>query len=550
MEIAINKRLTSLFCKQTEKVLDICSEIDLEVKKRIGERFKNATSYNSFLIFCCDIGRLDIVYYLLNYIDIESPLLSSFILEKPNIKRIKDFSKYPSISKLQKESIHEFNCENGVSLKAFFFKKLNEYKLRKEVSYIDNMYLSFIVNLLFSIKEVKFSEEECVEIIYYFKKAIKCENIRKQVITLLVFDYAIRHRLDSFFTPPARNFNYLTDIQSAITNTALLSEEFRSSYFTLFSNRVKYDNSLSVKKDMKVAVCVSGMYRNHERALISIKENLIDPLEADVFIHTWDNMAYWPGYGGSPSCGRTLGSEAEKLLPRKYTHNLLHLQKYLPLSTEILKKPLLQKNNIEVLNRYLNPLEMIIENEKKFEESLANPEGFKKARGSLNQIKMFWGIKQSFDLALKKGGYDVIIRIRPDVVVLEPYNKDFFSNVDSSTLYSRVTARYGIRDLVFHSDDIVAYSLSKFVSQMIDRQEVSPFEKFPLSDSHALLALWVFSNKLTLNSKRIRTSLEANPIVKLKGLAEAMELDFSSLKDSEKMELQEFCDYVDKTYGC
>ena len=60
----------------------------------------------------------------------------------------------------------------------------------------------------------------------------------------------------------------------------------------------------------KVAICISGIYRNHINGIRKIKNNLIDPLGADVFIHTWDEKAIWLGNGGSPALSRLFDSKA------------------------------------------------------------------------------------------------------------------------------------------------------------------------------------------------------------------------------------------------
>lgn len=49
----------------------------------------------------------------------------------------------------------------------------------------------------------------------------------------------------------------------------------------------------------KVAVCISGMYRCGNLALDSLYENIIKPLDADVFFHSWKEMQDWPGLGGA-----------------------------------------------------------------------------------------------------------------------------------------------------------------------------------------------------------------------------------------------------------
>lgn len=43
---------------------------------------------------------------------------------------------------------------------------------------------------------------------------------------------------------------------------------------------------------MKVAICLSGHFRNFEHTHASLMNSVIRPLQADVFIHTWNKLGY------------------------------------------------------------------------------------------------------------------------------------------------------------------------------------------------------------------------------------------------------------------
>jgi hypothetical protein len=44
---------------------------------------------------------------------------------------------------------------------------------------------------------------------------------------------------------------------------------------------------------MKVAVCLSGFYRTGDICFPFLKNNILDPLNADVFISTWEQLGFW-----------------------------------------------------------------------------------------------------------------------------------------------------------------------------------------------------------------------------------------------------------------
>ena len=546
-----NKGLLDLIANTGEPdslVLSIKLGIDKAIKAVFDQRLKSANHYNNFLVFCCDVGRLDVVYYVLHFVDHENELLKAYIVERPNIQRIIDFSEVSDIARLQQLSMHEISQNDATLLKEHFLICMREMRESQEPLFLDNMVLSFSLLLLLRSGYLLLDCSECIEIINYFKNVDKTEQIRRNVCYLSILDYVLKHNLTGFFTLPKQHFNHLTYVQYAITSTAFLDKSLKENLFSIFKNKIKAENSLKISRKLKVAICISGLYRNHPESLESIKEKLIDPLEADVFIHTWSEMSYWTGYGGSPSCWRTLGHEAQATLPKAYHQDLMTLKPLLPQTTNILKTPLMRENNIDLFQRILNPKEIIVENEADFIASLTNPEGFTKLRGTHNQIKMFWGIKQSFDLALKADKYDVIIRIRPDMTVVNQIEPSFFDGIENNVFYSRVWPTTGITDSLFYSTDSVAYTFSRFVDQMMEKQELSPFDNYPRYDSHALFASWVYANNYGLEPKYIAGIIQVNPITKLDGLSEALDQDFHALTADKKLALKDFVEHLRVVY--
>jgi len=47
---------------------------------------------------------------------------------------------------------------------------------------------------------------------------------------------------------------------------------------------------------MKVAICLSGHFRNYELTYSSFMNYIAKPLKADVFIHTWNKLGYYNGF--------------------------------------------------------------------------------------------------------------------------------------------------------------------------------------------------------------------------------------------------------------
>jgi hypothetical protein len=154
-------------------------------------------------------------------------------------------------------------------------------------------------------------------------------------------------------------------------------------YFILdFNTNNIYDVNNHVKyKNLKIAVILSGQIRNdYNISLNSIKNNIIIPLNADVF-YNFDNNK----------------TDLEKenihnfLSPKKFTWETYDINKEYNFITNIYKmtKRIYEANNLKI--EY--------ENENKFK-------------------------------------YDIVIRIRPDLLVKNKLSSDLINNIKKNTLYA------------------------------------------------------------------------------------------------------------------
>ena len=144
-----------------------------------------------------------------------------------------------------------------------------------------------------------------------------------------------------------------------------------------------------------------------------------------------------------------------------------------------------------------------MENQYDFQNKLSDNSSYTALRGSFNQIKMFYGIKKSIDMALLADKYDYIIRLRPDVIVHNKLNILDFYNFENNVIYSGF-GDVGLHDAAFVISSSMAYSLSKLIQEMFDFNSLSPYRDFPLYDSHNLLLLWVLENNYTFSNDVLR----------------------------------------------
>ncbi len=156
-------------------------------------------------------------------------------------------------------------------------------------------------------------------------------------------------------------------------------------------------------KKLRAAICISGQLRTYKQCFDNLKRNIIDKFDSDVFIQTWDEV------GAS----------------HKESHD---------------KKEMV---NGEILMKMYNPKKLIIE---KQPENASDVLFGKKVPNSLKEIQpihyrsalsMFYQIYSCNDLAIQYAkdnhiNYDIVIRVRPDSMFLEPIPSYLLKQVISS----------------------------------------------------------------------------------------------------------------------
>ncbi len=153
---------------------------------------------------------------------------------------------------------------------------------------------------------------------------------------------------------------------------------------------------------MKIALCLSGQPRGIPISIEQVYNNIIFPLNADVFIHSWY----------SPECDNVSFDSAQPAQSNK-------VGRWLPESDKIIIK-------------HLNPKKYLFEPPRQFEEfnDLPGP-------GSAVQTRLaslFYGIYQSNKLKNEfeienNFKYDIVIRTRIDLVYKCPLDKNIILNL-------------------------------------------------------------------------------------------------------------------------
>ncbi|HDZ5007958.1 TPA: capsular biosynthesis protein [Campylobacter jejuni] len=238
-------------------------------------------------------------------------------------------------------------------------------------------------------------------------------------------------------------------------------------------DNVKVDN---VKVDnVKVAVCLSGLFRGDiYKVIANLKFNLIDSLNADLFIFTWDRYVQYPGFCGDTNwVYRLFGTKLLKKCPDELKTLSFLKQKFPNTYNKLNIEQGVQKINQKYIQDIVKCSNIQIQNEEEFVSSLDLNMTSKR---ETNRIKMFYGIYKSIQMALEyekinKFKYDYIFRVRPDIglignIEIKDLNKlknnelavDFFS--------------YGVQDQFFYAHRNVMIEVAKIWEYCYEKNDI------------------------------------------------------------------------------
>lgn len=185
-------------------------------------------------------------------------------------------------------------------------------------------------------------------------------------------------------------------------------------------NRVWTEQLRSVKRPLKlnskprVALCISGQLRGHKNAFSSMRKQIVEPLNADVFVHTWSKTG----------TGRTEGKKLHRFIPYSILASLPDryqtfefVRSAFPTMFEAgeVSESVTQESLREVYRQKSG----VIDEENDFEERAKALFG---SSVSINQLKMYYSMfcanKLAAEYAAANGfDYDIVIRARPDNIV-------------------------------------------------------------------------------------------------------------------------------------
>ncbi len=507
--------------------------------------------------FLADTGKLDT---LNNY------LTELFSREGVFLREISALPDYKTLSHLnnikekynQKQlspedlftNLYKLGMSNQISELISILKNNWKKNILPGISAEENMILNFAFNKI--IEHYKLDANLAASLIDHLFVVKHMSDTRKAYLLNKILSYfnEIEIAARNFFILKDQYYNHLQKLMSMLHNFSREMIGAKLALENLYILIRKYnDLSLtnSVNHSPKVAICISGMCRNDLSGLESIYKHLTNPLKADVFMHTWDMQQEW--IGGSRANDRfwfRTFNVNEASVPTKLK-NLEFLKVQYPNIYDSLMTVSFTKLDGENLENKFSFKRFTIENQEGFLSNYNIDEKYK-SRGSLNQIKMFYGMWKVFDTL--KGyeeennfKYDYIIRVRPDLIIKNGVSVESLSLLSHDEI-GVPTSFYGIQDMVFYAPRFSYEQTIDIFKPMLENKKLSPFINFPKYDAHALVFAWLLKHNIKPALCDIKYNVEEGVRnLKVPNLRGALDID---LNDNNKLKYPEETKWLEK----
>ncbi len=476
------------------------------------EVYYSEEKHLEYIMFLADTGQLNILYqfiinYGFKYLEELSKSESYIFSRKKNVLAILNFFK--SIYIPLKE-----NCYQGQEdLPIYLLQLVFSNDMHSLKNYFDNntkqvfknnldfqslIVINLCINLL--VENNLLSVDLGKEIIS-FSWGVKTSIIRKKYLVSITSKYFLEREDRMFFTPKKIWYDHLQQLLSFIARHSIKEGLPKNLYMRITSQMSDFLPDIHLQHDARIAVCISGMHRVSNNALTDILNNIVIPLNADVFIHSWDEWQVWSGLGNSGESwfGRIAGSIHESKCPVSLKHKK-DFEQHLPLTYKRISTPFYESLDHSILKSVFPQANILTESAQNFTGNLNTTSESFKSRGHYNQAKMFYGIYKSHKMLLdfeEKNSiqYDYIFRCRPDISIQGSINTkqlDDLKNNEIAVHFDHIVAPddtfyYGRRDTMI--------SMSKLWKTSNEYKKINPFNGYT-GDAHSLMLLWMLHNKI------------------------------------------------------
>ncbi|MFM5232529.1 hypothetical protein ACEUBF_03395 [Aeromonas caviae] len=368
-----------------------------------------------------------------------------------------------------------------------------------KIAELDGMILIYAVNRLVSMAVLKV--ETAIKIVDSMLTSNNLSDTSKKYLVSTVIHYCLSTKRYEFFTLRASYYNHIQKV--AYLFSKHIDEPGAIRLYEDFNRLINKYNNTAITKKPRVAVCISGMIRGNAHSLKSIYTNIVEQLDADVFIHTWDVYHSWPGICGGPKTTwspRLFGKKVRSNIPEQIL-DFNNFKSKFPKSAAIIEAPVEHFLDQTTLNSFIRYTSAVIENQDDFIYSLGEHREQFKSRGNYNQAKMFYGIHSAAEqvVAHEEANnikYDYILRLRTDCTILSPLSLNDINTIDENQISIGMSAAVGPNDGFFICKRDTYLTISSLWEASFTAKKLSPFEQFPMYDAHALFFLWMVHHNI------------------------------------------------------
>ncbi|HFP7338611.1 TPA: hypothetical protein ACHKO7_001721, partial [Campylobacter jejuni] len=211
----------------------------------------------------------------------------------------------------------------------------------------------------------------CLKIGYYDLFFIECSRFLLDRQNYLSLSFMISNIIDNYYAliqNSEKSIELRINIASILSNIKFFEKgEGVNLYF--YKNNYAI-NLPSFEDKPKIAVCLWGIFRgNYIKALDDINKLIVKPLNADLFIHTWNECHIWSGYGGDSHFARRffdfdVYNNNFPISFREYEN----LKEYFPTVLNKIKEPIIESLPIQWIKEHYSVLDMECEKFNDFQE--------------------------------------------------------------------------------------------------------------------------------------------------------------------------------------
>jgi hypothetical protein len=315
----------------------------------------------------------------------------------------------------------------------------------------------------------------------------------------------------------------------------------------------------SPQEKPRIAICLTGQTRGTSACLKTLRDNLINPLQADVFLSTWDKVAEWPGvFKPSKFIRRTFGAEAESRFPLPELDDVAKFSAVFPHFLATFNESITKDLDLDFYEKNFDLTAYKIEKEEEFLQTIPFDIQKLEYKGKHNQAKMFytnWSVMQLLLDYEKQHNikYDIIIRTRPDLRYDTPAQRESLEAVEENTVYLNYDyTGFGPDDNLWVAKREAMLKMCAIWPAMLDVENIFIF-KNQEHTAHYLTAMWIAKQGLT---SKVRTMVDPKGYFTFQdmqktffGMEEALEKDLNGPAaqwQSKRQELVKFIHFLEQ----